>query len=148
MAADLFRVGVPVYLPTVKRVLTRGSRTEESHVPMFPGYVFCSTEGFIGNPAVPKPLRSRVAQVLRPVDPEPLRLELRAIADLLTDRQLVQERVVGQVGETVRVFGGALTGSVGKIVQLKPNRYAVVVEVSLIGSRILAEIDESLLTRG
>jgi transcription antitermination factor NusG len=138
---------VPIYLPTVTRRAVGPRKATESRLPMFAGYVFCSAAGFLGNPAVPKPLRSRVAQILRPADPESLRLELKAIAELLTDRQLVQEHVVGQPGETVRVVGGPLTGSVGIIVQLKPNKYAIVIEVSLIGSRILAEIDESMLAR-
>ena len=147
LAGQLACVGVPVYLPTVTRVTVRAGATTTSHLPMFPGYVFCSAGGFVGNPAVPRALRSRVAQVLRPADPEPLRKELRAIADLLTDRQLVQERVVGQPGEKVRVVGGTLTGSVGTIVKLRPHKYAVVIEVSLIGTRILAEIDESMLAK-
>ena len=72
---------------------------------------------------------------------------MKAIADLLTDRQLVQERVVGRPGETVRIVGGPLTGSVGKVVRLKPNKYVVVVEVSLIGAKLLAEVDEAMLAR-
>ena len=44
-------------------------------------------------------------------------------------------------------MGGPLTGSVGTGVKLKPNKYAVVVEMSLIGARLLAEIDESMLAR-
>jgi transcription antitermination factor NusG len=148
LADDLGRVGVPVYLPTVTRLATaRGGKQTTSLLPLFPGYVFCSAGGFVGNPAVPANLRSKVAQVLRPADPAPLLRELRAVADLLTDRRLVQERVVGKPGETVRVVGGPLTGSVGTVVKLKPHKYAVVVEVSLIGARLLAEIDEALLAK-
>ncbi len=147
LAADLTTVGVPSYLPVVTRKTVRAGVESVSRVPLFAGYVFCSAGEFMGNPAVPKPLRSRVAQVLRPADPEPLRLELKAIADLLTDRQLVQERVVGKPGETVRIVGGPLTGSIGKVVKLKPNKYVVVVEVSLIGVKLLAEIDEAMLAK-
>ncbi len=147
LAHDLSRVGVPVYLPTVTRVKSGQDTSAGSRLPLFAGYVFCSAAGFLGNPAVPKPLRARVAQILRPTDPESLRRELKAIADLLTDRQLVQERVVGQLGETVRVVGGPLTGSVGTIIKLKPHKYVVVIEVSLIGTKLLAEIDESMLAR-
>ena len=139
---------MPVYLPTVTRVTVRAGGSVASHLPMFAGYVFCAADRFLGNPAVPANLRARVAQVLRPADPGPLRAELRAIAALLTDRQLVQERVVGKPGETVRVVGGPLTGSVGTVVKLKPHKYAVVIEVSLIGAKILAEIDEAMLAKG
>ena len=148
LADDLTRVGVPVYLPTVTRKTVRVGRETLAQVPMFAGYVFCSAGAFVGNPAVPKPLRSRVAQVLRPSDPAPLRAELKAIADLLTDRRLVQERVVGRPGQTVRVVGGPFTGSVGTVVKLKPHKYAVVIEVSLIGVKLLAEIDEAMLAKG
>ena len=147
LADDLSSVGVPIYLPTVTRVTVRVGKSSSSRLPMFPGYVFCSGVGFIGNSAVPANLRAKVAQVLRPADPDLLRRELMAIAELLTDRQLVQERVVGKPGETVRVVGGPLTGSVGTVIQLKPNKYAVVVEVSMLGTKLLAEIDESMLAR-
>ena len=147
LATDLGTVGVPAFLPSVTRKTVRAGVETVARVPLFAGYVFCSAGAFVGNPAVPKPLRSRVAQVLRPGDPEPLRRELKAIAELLTDRQLVQERVVGKPGETVRIVGGPLTGSVGTVVKLKPNKYVVVVEVSLIGAKLLAEIDEAMLAR-
>ena len=67
--------------------------------------------------------------------------------DVLGIRKLL-ERDAEIAGETVRVVGGPLTGSVGTVVKLKPNKYAVVVEVSLIGAKLLAEIDESMLAKG
>ena len=63
-----------------------------------------------------------MAQVLRPSDPDRLRAELKAIAELLTHRELVQERLAGGVGDVVRVVGGPLAGHEGRVVRVKPNR--------------------------
>lgn len=76
-----------------------------------------------------------------------LRAELQDIGSLLTNRKLVQERIVGQPGDRIRIFGGSMAELEGKIISLKPNRFAVVIEVSLIAGRIVVEIDEGLLTR-
>jgi transcription antitermination factor NusG len=76
-----------------------------------------------------------------------LRAELRAVAGLLTDRQLVQERVVGRPGDVVRITGGSLAGNEGKILRLKPSRWQVVLEVSFIGARLVAEVDGRLIER-
>lgn len=108
--------------------------------------MFASAD-FVGNPAVPKGTRNKVAQVLRPSDPARLRAELQDLGNLLTNRKLVQERIVGQPGDRIRIVGGSMAGLEGKIISLKPNRFAVVIEVSLIAGRIVVEIDEGLLTR-
>ena len=75
-------------------------------------------------------------------DPERLRTELRGLAALLADRQLVQERLVGGVGDVVRVVGGLLAGHEGRVVRVKPNRWVLVVEVSFLGARVDVDLDE------
>jgi len=83
-----------------------------------------------------------VAQVLRPPDPRRLHAELLDLARLLSERQLVQERLVAQVGDVVRILGGPLQGFLGRVVRLKPNRWALVLEISFLGLRLEAEVDE------
>jgi hypothetical protein len=147
LAATLSAAGVPVFLPLLSRLSTTHGKRRVALLPVFPGYLFCSEDDFLGNPRVSPATRAKIAQVLRPPDPERLRAELSGIAELLTDRQLVQERLVGCVGDRVRVVGGPLAGNEGRVVRVKPNRWVVVVEVSFLGLRLEAEIDERLVER-
>jgi len=148
VAGLLADAAVPVYLPLMSRLSVYREKRREVRVPMFAGYVFCSATDFLGNPAVTPGVRAKISQLLRPPDPEALRAELRSIADLLTDRRLVQERLVGDTGDVVRIVGGPLTGYEGKIVRLKPNKWQVVIEVSFLGARMEVEVDERLVEKG
>ena len=135
------------FLPTVRRVTAYRGKKRMAEVPLFSGYVFTSASRFLDNPAVPKACRAKVAQVLKPSDPVKLREELLKLAGLVTDRKLIQERVVGQPGDRIRIVGGPLVGNEGKIVKLKPNRYAVIIEVSLIGAKLQVELAEGMIAR-
>ena len=140
LASLLAGAGVPVYLPQMTKI---DGRARASRVPLFAGYVFCGEREFLDDPRVLPAARSKVAQVLRTPDPGRLREDLLAIAELLTDRELVQRRVVGGVGDVVEVVGGPLLGYRGPIRRLKPNRFQVVLEVSFLGARLDVEVDES-----
>ena len=147
LADSLATVGVPVFLPLLSRITTYKDKQRESLLPVFGGYVFCSEADFVGNRAVTPGVRSKVAQVLKPPNPDTLRAELLAVAELLTDRTLVQERLVGGVGDVVRITGGPLTGYAGTIVKSKPNKWLLILEVSFLGARLEVEVDERLVER-
>jgi transcription antitermination factor NusG len=147
LAAALAVAGVPVFLPLLTRFTTSHGKRRSAAVPLFPGYVFCSETDFLTSKKLTPGTRAQVAQVLRPPDPETLRAELRGIASLLADRRLVQERLVGGVGDVVRVTGGPLGGHEGRVVRVKPNRWVLVVEVSFLGARLEAEVDERLVQK-
>lgn len=147
LAAVLSSSGVPVFLPLMTRFTTSHGKRRRARVPVFPGYVFAAEGEFLGNKRLTPGTRAKVAQVLRPPNADTLRAELRGIADLLTDRQLVQERLVGGVGDVVRVVGGPLAGHEGRVVRVKPNRWVLVIEVSFLGARMEAEVDERLIEK-
>jgi hypothetical protein len=147
LAGLLADAGVPVFLPLMTRLAESHGKRRATQVPVFGGYVFCSEPDFLGNPKVTPGTRAKVAQVLRPPDPQKLRAELLSIADLLTDRELVQERLVGGVGDVVRIVGGPLTGYQGTIVRVKPNKWQLVIEVSFLGARLEVEVDERLVEK-
>lgn len=147
IADGVARADCATFLPTFHRISSYRGKRRSSEVPLFSGYVFVSASGFIGNSAIPRELRSKIAQILKPTDPEQLRNELLKLAGLITDRKLVQERVVGQIGDPIRIVGGPLVGTEGKIVRLKPNRYAVIVEISMIGAKREVELSEGMITR-
>lgn len=146
VAALVASAAVPVFLPLVNKLTRSAGQLRSADVPLFPGYVFAGVD-FVGNKAVPQACRNKVAQVLRPTLPESLYAELCAVGSLLRDRELIQERFVGRPGDRVRIVGGSMSGFPGKIIRLKPNRFHVVVEVTMIGAKLEVEIDESLLTR-
>jgi transcription antitermination factor NusG len=147
LAAVMAEAGVPVFLPLMSRFTTSHGKRREARVPVFPGYLFVSELDFLTSKRLTPGTRSKIAQVLRSADPEALRSELRGIADLLTDRQLVQERLTGGVGDVVRVVGGPLVGHEGRVVRVKPNRWVLVIEVSFLGARMEAEVDERLIEK-
>ncbi|MCE9564919.1 MAG: KOW motif-containing protein [Planctomycetes bacterium] len=147
LAEVLARAEIPVFLPLMSRFTISHGKRREAIVPVFPGYVFCSEPDFRTSKRLTPGTRSKVAQLLQPPDPERLRTELRGIAELLQDRQLVQESLVGGVGDSVRITGGSLAGQEGKVIRVKPNRWVLVVEVSFLGARMEAEIDERLVEK-
>jgi hypothetical protein len=147
LAAVLASAGVPVFLPLMMRFTTSHGKRRSARVPVFPGYLFAAEAEYLGSKQLTPGTRAKVAQVLRPPDPGTLLAELRGIADLLADRQLVQERLVGGVGDVVRVVGGPLAGHEGRVVRVKPNRWVLVIEVSFLGQRLEAEVDERLIEK-
>jgi transcriptional antiterminator RfaH len=147
LAQVLIAAGVPVFLPLMTRFTTSHGKRRSARVPVFPGYLFASEPDFLTNKRLTPGTRAKVAQILRPPDAPTLRSELTGIADLLTDRQLVQERLAGGVGDVVRVIGGPLAGHEGRIVRVKPNRWILVIEISFLGARMEAEVDERLIEK-
>jgi transcription antitermination factor NusG len=143
----LSEAGIPAFLPLMTRFTTSHGKRRAANVPVFPGYLFVSEIDFLSNKRLTPGTRAKVAQVLRPPDPTLLRTELTGIAGLLTNRQLVQERLSGGVGDVVRVVGGPLMGHEGRVVRVKPNRWVLVIEVSFLGAKMEAEVDERLVEK-
>ena len=141
--ADLLtQRAVPIFLPLMTRLSMYSGKRRAVEVPIFSGYVFCSVPDFLGNQRISPGIRAKVAQVLRPPDPAKLRTELKTIADLLADRQIIQQHLVGGVGDSVRIVGGALDGFQGIVVRTKPNQWKLVLEISFLGARREFEVDE------
>jgi transcription antitermination factor NusG len=147
LAGLLAAAGVPVFLPLMTRLTAYQGKRRMVRVPIFGGYVFCSEPDFLGNKQLTPGTRSKVAQILRPPDQLGLQAELKSIAHVLTDRELVQERLAGAVGDAVRITGGPLIGHEGVVVRAKPNRWVLVLEISFLGARLEVEVDERLVER-
>jgi transcription antitermination factor NusG len=138
---------VPVFVPLMSRVIQYPGKRQLTEIPLFSGYVFTSESDFIGNAKVPISCRNQVAQVLRPSDPTRLSEELARIADLIQNHQLVQEKIYGQPGERVVIKSGSFAGHEGIILDLKPNKKMLVVEVSFLKCRLEVEIEEHLVEK-
>lgn len=147
LAEMLAAVSVPVFLPMMSRITTYAGKRRAVQVPLFGGYVFCSADDYLGNKSIGPATKSKVAQVLRPPTPEGLRAELLSIATILGDRELVQERVAGKVGDVVRITGGPMAGYQGTILKVRPGRWQLVLAVSFLGARLEVEVDERTVER-
>lgn len=142
IAGALLDSGVPAYLPTLTRVVQYASKRQMAEIPLFSGYVFCSEPAFLGNPRVSQGIRKLIAQVLRPGDPAQLKRELQHIADIASKHELIQESVYGSPGDKVRIIAGPLTGTAGVILNLKPKKRILVLEISFLSVRVEVEVEE------
>jgi len=142
IALALKRVGVPVFLPMLTRRVIYPGKTQQSETPLFSGYIFCDEQAFLGNPAVLAANRKQIAQILKPGDSQLLRDELVRVAELVEHHELIQERLYGSPGDTVRIIAGPLSGSQGTVVALKPRKRLIVLEVSFLGARLEVEVEE------
>ncbi|HEX3147584.1 MAG TPA: transcription termination/antitermination NusG family protein [Gemmataceae bacterium] len=147
IAEELADVDVPVFLPLVTRLTRYASKTQTTELPMFGGYVFCSERHFVGNQRIAHATRKQVAQVLRPPDYAILKAELEEIAAVTANHRLVQEKVYGQIGDRVVIMAGAMTGTEGKILQLRPNQRRLRLEVTFLGVLMDVELDETLVVK-
>jgi len=142
VAASLQAAEVPVFLPTMTRVVQYASKRQMSDIPIFAGYVFCSETAFMDNPRVPAACRKQIAQVLRPGDDIMLRDELRRIAEVTSKHELIQECVYGSPGDVVRIVAGPLTGLQGTVMALKPKKRLLVLEIRFLSARMEVEVEE------
>jgi len=142
VATTLHLAEVPVFLPTMTRVVQYAGKRQMSDIPIFAGYVFCSETSFLDNPRVPAACRKQIAQVLKPGDAEMLRAELGRIAAVTSKHDLIQERVYGSPGDTVRIVSGPLSGLQGTVLSLKPKKRVLVLEVSFLNARLEVEVEE------
>lgn len=147
IARDLSCLDIPVFLPTIKQRTKYLSKTSEAHIPLFSCYIFTSTDHFLGNKLISPFTRAKISKVLRPDNPKKLKTELLDLRNLLCSHELVQEKVFGRPGDKVRIVRGPLTGTEGTILRLKPHQKILVLEVGLLGRKLILEIGEELLAR-
>ena len=147
IARDLAYIQVPVFLPTIKQRTKYLSKTSEANIPLFSCYLFASTEHFLDTKAVSPFTRAKIAKVLRPENPLKLKTELLDLRNVLCKHELVQEKVFGKPGDHVRVVRGPLLGTEGTILRLKPIQKILVLEVSMLGRKLIIEIGEEHLAR-
>ncbi len=137
---------VPVFLPTMTRLVRYRGKNRKSEIPLFSGYVFCSEIDF-RDKAISSICRKQIAQILRPATPKSLYDELLRLGNLLKSHELIQEMVLGSVGSKVRIIGGALAGYEGSIIKVNPNQSILILELSLINTRIEVQIEQNMVEK-
>ncbi|HYG76490.1 MAG TPA: transcription termination/antitermination NusG family protein [Planctomycetota bacterium] len=141
-AECLAQANIGVYLPLWTRICRYKTRKNISEVPLFAGYVFFD-EQRLDELSTRAPSVSRyIAQVLKPADHQKLKDELHAIAELVGNQRLVQERIYGTVGERVRITRGAFREFEGTITRLNSETQRLVLNVSYLGLSVEVEVEE------
>lgn len=145
---DLMRkleaVGVPFYAPLIRRRLrSAGGRTRDSHVPLFPGYVFSRVDDDQRRAAL---ATNTVARWLPIVDEASLVDDLRGIKQLIdADRPLTPEARI-EPGQCVRVRSGALRGLEGTVIR-RQGEQRLVVAVRFLNQGASVELEDVDLER-
>ena len=141
LAADLDYLGIGCYLPLAHTSRRYGGRTVSIDIPLFPGYLFLS-----GGPEERLAALStkRVANVIRVVDQERLRADLRQVFRVTTSDTPVDVYPGIRRGRRCRVTQGCLKGIEGVVIRRR-GVCRVYISVVALGQSAEVEIDASLL---
>lgn len=137
---------VPVFLPTLTRTVHYRTRKNVLEIPLFDGYVFFDHSRVSDLPRRPDH-KKYIAQILRTADPDTLRTELSTISGLMKNKQLIQERVFGAVGDDVTITSGSFKDYQGTIVRQLPNKRRLVLAVSYLGLSLEVMVDDASVER-
>ena len=133
--------GYQAFLPTFKTLKRWGGRFTEVTAPLFPGYVFCRFDVLNRLPVLVTP--GVIAVVGRGRIPVPVEdSEIEAIQKVVSTGLPVEPWPYLEVGQLVRIEGGALSGVEGILTGFRGNR-RIVLSVSLLRRSVALEIDRS-----
>ena len=138
-ATLLFGKGYETFLPTCKTLKRGSGKWTELEVPLFPGYVFCRFDAHNRLPVLVTP--GVIAVVGRGRIPVPVEdSEIEAIQKAVSTGLRVEPWPYLEVGQLVRIEGGALTGIEGILTGFK-GTHRIVLSVSLLRRSVALEID-------
>jgi len=141
LARHLHQIGIPFYLPQVRRARRQQGRTRTAHLPLFPGYVFLRGDREAREAA----WRSNVVAALLEVDDQRrLGDELRQIRELQLAGASLEPYDAIVAGDAVRVTEGAFAGYSGVVVREK-GRDRLLVLVSLLRKAVAVEFERERL---
>lgn len=139
-ASFLSGKGYQTFLPTSKTLKRGGGRRRaELEAPLFPGYVFCRFDVHNRLPILVTP--GVISVVGRGRIPVPIEdSEIAAIQKAISTGFQVEPCPYLEVGQLVRIEGGALSGVEGILTGMKGAR-RIVLSVSLLRRSVVLEID-------
>ena len=140
-ASILVGKGYETFLPTYESLERRRGKFKEITAPLFPGYVFCRFDALKRLPILVTP--GVIAVVGRGRIPAPVDdFEIEAIQRAVSACLRVEPWPYLEVGQLVRIEGGALAGMEGILTAFKGTR-RIVLSVSLLRRSVALEIDRS-----
>lgn len=141
LARHLVGFGVPFYLPLQQKRVRRGGRIFVSHLPLFPGYVFCRGRGEERLSALRTNL---VCQILDVAHQNVLAGELAQLRFLQESGASLTPHPAFAAGDAVRVTEGPFEGYVGVVVR-SGGRPRLVVSISMLRKAVAVEFDRAAL---
>lgn len=141
LAGDLDNLGIDHFLPLVQVKRRYASRLWCANIPLFPGYLFmCGGD----DEHYATLMTHRAAAVIRVVDQERLRTELRQVYVVIMSREPVDLYRGLRRGRRCRVARGSLAGLEGVVLRRRGS-CRIYVGVEVLGQSAELEIDPSLL---
>ncbi|HEX6566226.1 MAG TPA: UpxY family transcription antiterminator [Chthoniobacterales bacterium] len=133
--------GYRTFLPSIKTKERRSGRSKEIAKPLFSGYVFCQFDAVNRLPILVTP--GVIAVVGRGRTPIAIEdSEISAIQRVVSCGFQPEPWPYLEVGQSIRIEDGALSGLEGILVSFKGSR-RIVVSVSLLKRSVALEIDRS-----
>lgn len=140
-AHDLMAMGIPYFLPLIRKVIVSGGRKRQSLVPLFPGYVFFSGEEDARYRSM---TTGRLCQTLEVADQRQLINELLVVSRALEGRAELDPYPYAAIGRRCRIKAGVFRGMEG-IVITRGKSARLVLQVSILGQGASMEIEPDLL---
>lgn len=133
--------GYETFLPTYRAKRHSHGRSKDVSLPLFPGYVFCRFDVHRRLPILTTPgVISVVGSGKVPVSLDDS--EILAIQSVVRSGTPAQPWPYLEIGEKVRIQGGALSGLEGILVSFR-GTHRIVVSVSLLRRSVALEVDRS-----
>jgi transcriptional antiterminator RfaH len=141
LARELFKYGIPFYLPLVRKTTVTRGRKRTSLVPLFSGYVFLfgSEEERVRTLTT-----NRISRILVVEDPDQLVFDLRQLRQLIAaNAPLTVESRLGP-GQRVRVRQGPFAGLEGMVLKRR-GETRLLVSINFLQQGASVEIDDFML---
>lgn len=140
LAGELAAMGIPFYLPIVRRARLYGTRKALVEEPLFPGYLF-----LLGtlDQAYTADRTKRIANIIRVHDQKRLDWELQNLQVVLASPVALDPYPFLRKGTRVRVRSGPLQGLQGVVDERINDR--LILQVETLGQAVSLEIDGALL---
>jgi len=141
LVRKLLANGVGFYLPTRRQSWRSNGRGFESHLPLFPGYVFLHARPEDRGTVLSTGM---VANFLSVPDQDELTADLQRVHRILSAGLPLEHRAALPPGTPVEVADGVLQGLTGTVVR-SGRQAGVYIQVHMIGQGVLVELDSRLL---
>jgi len=137
----LLRDGFAFFLPLYERRWVNRGRKHQSHLPLFPGYVFLrgDNEGRVASLTT-----NLVVQALPVADQRQLTDDLKRVYRLMESLQPMTPETSLEPGQCVTIAGGPLEGLEGRVVQ-QSRPWKFVVEVRFLQRGVSVELEQWML---
>jgi len=143
VARLLLEAGKPFYLPQIRQTKKDGSRTQISHLPLFPGYIFLRRVDGLRETLW---RTNAIANMLEVPDQMQLHSELLQIRQLQSSGAALGPSMDLVPGDAVRIEEGAFAGYTGIVVRER-GLLRLIVSVSLLKKSVAVEFPRESLAQ-